>query len=315
MRKLVVFLIVAGVLLLCIAPFTLMDQFRNFLSQVYDTLTNPSSQQETLKPQLEVSVKENIRYWGTNAASGLPELISDVAFSVLNSGSGPAENVEVITKINGEPTSTLTVALLQPSETYSNSITVNVNYKSAKIVMVNATCSLSSSSKTIIVNANLTRYFNENLCRSFITPEDQNVVELKNQILKDKPLWALNWMALRDWVGNNIQYRSDLEIHGETEYWQFPNETISLRTGDCEDFSILLCSLLRADGWAPDKVYVIVGESNNNYHAWVRITWNDLQYNIEPQGTGFAIAMGDSLSLSGYNAKYYFNDETFGTFE
>jgi hypothetical protein len=122
-------------------------------------------------------------------------------------------------------------------------------------------------------------------------------------------------MALRDWVGNNIQYRSDSEIHGESEFWQFPNETIQLRTGDCEDFSLLLCSLLRADGWSPDNVHVIVGEQNSQYHAWVRVIWNDMQYNIEPQGNGFAMIGGDILTLSGYNAKYYFNDEKFGSFE
>jgi hypothetical protein len=77
----------------------------------------------------------------------------------------------------------------------------------------------------------------------------------------------------------------------------------------------LLCSLLRADGWSPDSVYVIVGEQNNQYHAWVKVIWNDIQYNIEPQGNGFAIAVGDILTLSGHNAKYYFNDEKFGSFE
>jgi len=41
-----------------------------------------------------------------------------------------------------------------------------------------------------------------------------------------------------------------------------------------------------------------------------KVIWSDIQYNIEPQGNGFAIAIRDILSLSGYNAKYSFNDET-----
>jgi transglutaminase-like putative cysteine protease len=183
------------------------------------------------------------------------------------------------------------------------------------MVTVDAACSASSASKTIIVNANFTRLFDENLCRSFITPKDPNVIELKNKILKDKLPGAPDWMAMRDWVGNNIQYKTDSEIHGIAEFWQFPNETMQLKTGDCEDFSMLLCSLLRADGWAPDKAYVIVGEKNNQYHGWVRVLWNGVQYNIEPQGNGFAIALGDVLSLSGYTAKYYFNDVNFGRFQ
>jgi hypothetical protein len=292
-----------------------MDQLRSFLSQTYDKLTNRNAQQETIKPKLEVNIKENSSYWGTNVASNLPELFSDLAVSVSNSGNGSAENVKITTTIDGEHINTTSVALLRASEAYTSSISVSVNYKSSKVVTVDASCSLASATKTVIVNANLTRTFGENSCCSFITPEDKNVVELKNKILKDKTVVTPDWIALRDWVGHNIQYRSDLEIHGEDDFWQFPNETIQLKTGDCEDFSILLCSLFRADGWSPDKTYVIVGEHNNQYHAWVRVIWNDLQYNVEPQGNGFAIAIGDILSLSGYNAKYYFNDEKLGVFE
>jgi predicted transglutaminase-like cysteine proteinase len=315
MKKLLIFLIVFGVLFLCIAPFTLMDQIQRFLPQVYDAITNLGNKQPSNAPKLEVNIKENSNYWETKDTASLPELISEVAISVSNTGSGSAENVKVTTRVDGEPKDTLSIELLQPSETYSNSITVNTRYNSAKIITVDAVSSLSSASKTLIVNANLSRNFNETLFRFFVTPEEKSVVELKNQILNDKMILSANWMALRDWVGTNIQYRSDTEIHGSDDFWQFANETILLRTGDCEDFSILLCSLLRADGWSPDTVYVIVGKQNNQYHAWVRVVWNDIQYNIEPQGNGFSIIMGDILSLSGYNAKYYFNDEKSGTFE
>jgi len=307
----VVFLIIVVVLLFCIAPFTFRDQIRDFIARIQNAARNQNSQQAG--PKLEVNIKETSNYW-ENLASNLPELISNLDVSVTNLGIGSAENVEVTTKIDGANYNIESIALLQPSEAYASSITVKVGYKSAKIVTIVASCPLSSNSKTVIVNANLSRNFDENLCRSFITPEDQNVVELKNKILKDKPVLTVNWMALRDWVGSNIKYRSDSEIHGERDYWQFPNETIQLRTGDCEDFSVLLCSLLRADGWSPDSVYVIVGEQNNQYHAWVKVIWNDIHYNIEPQGSGFAVVGGDILTLSGYNAKYYFNDEKFGSF-
>jgi len=307
----VVFVVVVVILLFCIAPFTFRDQIQDFISRIQNTARNQNSQQGG--PKLEVNVKENSSYW-ENLASDLPQFISNLAASVTNLGNGSAENVEITTKIDGAHYNTESIALLQPSEAYASLITVTVDDKSAKIVTIEASCSLSSNSKTVIVNANLSRKFDEDLCRSFITPDDQNVIELKNEILKDKPVLTSNWIALRDWVGSNIQYRSDSEIHGEREYWQFPNETIPLRTGDCEDFSILLCSLLRADGWSSDSVYVIVGEQNSQYHAWVRVIWNDIQYNIEPQGNGFATFLGDILSLSGYNAKYYFNDEKFGHF-
>jgi hypothetical protein len=166
-----------------------------------------------------------------------------------------------------------------------------------------------------IVDANVSRVFDESLSFSFITPQDPSVVNLKNEILQDTlALLTPDWMALRDWVGNRVQYRTDSEIHGEREYWQFSNETIYLETGDCEDFSILLCSLLRSNGWAADSVYVVIGEQNNQHHAWVRLIWNDMQYNIEPQGSGFEIFLGDMTNLSGYEAIFYFNDQEFGAF-
>ena len=172
-----------------------------------------------------------------------------------------------------------------------------------------------SGSELNLVDASVSRVFNETSCFSFITPNDPSVIDLRDEILKDSiAILTPDWMKFRDWVGSKIEYKSDLEIHDEREYWQFSNETIKLERGDCEDFSILLCSLLRSNGWKTDSVYVVVGEQNNQYHAWVRLIWNDIQYNIEPQGSGFDIFVGDVTYLSGYEAICYFNDKEFGTF-
>ena len=172
-----------------------------------------------------------------------------------------------------------------------------------------------SRSELNLSDVDISRVFNETSCFSFITPDDPSVIGLKNEILQDNiAVLTPDWMKFRDWVGNNIEYRYDYEIHGEREFWQFSNETIQLETGDCEDFSILLCSLLRSNGWETDSVYVVVGEQNDQYHAWVRIVWNDIQYNIEPQGSGFDILIGDVTYLSGFEAICYFNDQEFVTF-
>jgi hypothetical protein len=166
-----------------------------------------------------------------------------------------------------------------------------------------------------LADTNVSRLFNKTSCFSFITPNDPSVIDLRNDIMQDSiAILTPDWMKFRDWVGNRIEYRSDTEIHGEREFWQFSNETIQLETGDCEDFSILLCSLLRSNGWETDSVYVVVGEQNYQYHAWVRLVWNDIQYNIEPQGSGFDMFVGDVTYLSGFEAVCYFNDQEFGTF-
>ena len=164
-------------------------------------------------------------------------------------------------------------------------------------------------------DTNIPRVFNETSCFYFITPEDPSVIRLRDEILQESlAVLTPDWMKFRDWVGNKIDYKHDSEVYGEKEFWQFSNETIQLETGDCEDFSILLCSLLRSNGWETDSVYVIVGEQNNQYHAWVRLFWNNIQYNIEPQGTGFDMVVGDVTYLSGYQAICYFNDQEFGIY-
>jgi len=46
-----------------------------------------------------------------------------------------------------------------------------------------------------------------------------------------------------------IEYKSDEDVHGEDEYWQFPLETLFLSSGDCEDSSILFCAIAERMGY------------------------------------------------------------------
>ena len=96
--------------------------------------------------------------------------------------------------------------------------------------------------------------------KSYIMPECQSVTEALRAILGDPPyeLSQDGFDDIRDWVVDNIDYMYDEERWSE-DYWQTPEETLSYRTGDCEDFSILLCSLLRAYGIDAEQVYVALG--------------------------------------------------------
>jgi hypothetical protein len=172
-----------------------------------------------------------------------------------------------------------------------------------------------SNGEVYFANTSIPRVLNLTSCSAFVTPDDAMVTALRDEILQDSlAVLTPDWMKFRDWVGNRIDYKNDVDVHGEREFWQFPNETIQLETGDCEDFSLLLCSLLRSNGWETDSVYVVVGERADQYHAWVTLFWNDYQYNIEPQGSGFDMIIGDVTYLSGYQAICYFNDQEFGTY-
>ncbi len=111
--------------------------------------------------------------------------------------------------------------------------------------------------------------------KSYVTPDCQAVKETLQNILGDPPytLSQRDFDDIRDWVADNIGYKSDGERWGK-DYWQTPEETLTYRTGDCEDFSILLCSLLRAYGIDARRVYVALGvDGEEDGHAFVMEDW------------------------------------------
>jgi predicted transglutaminase-like cysteine proteinase len=111
--------------------------------------------------------------------------------------------------------------------------------------------------------------------KSYITPECSSAKEALRDILGDPPyeLSQAGFDDIRDWVATNIDYMSDEKRWGE-DYWQTPEETLSYRTGDCEDFSILLCSLLRAYGIDAEQVYVALGvDDEEEGHAFLIEDW------------------------------------------
>lgn len=73
------------------------------------------------------------------------------------------------------------------------------------------------------------------------------------------------------WIDKNIDFRSDF-----IDDFQLPETTYRLRTGDCEDFCILLMSVMNAHGSAPELICI---EKNNQWHYIVK--WRDNYY--EPQ--------------------------------
>jgi len=122
----------------------------------------------------------------------------------------------------------------------------------------------------------------------FITPQDQAVHDIVYSITggwSNPSDWDEYWTdvkAMYDWVVNNVEYRYDglYPILPDTPYgnldfwdemWQFPNETLSLRKGDCEDMAILLCSMIRCYSNEQYWAEVIIIYSSTSGHAAVQI--------------------------------------------
>jgi hypothetical protein len=57
------------------------------------------------------------------------------------------------------------------------------------------------------------------------------------------------------WMRRNITYKRD-----DVDYWQSPEETLSLKTGDCEDYAILGRAILIAAGFDSSTIWVLMGK-------------------------------------------------------
>jgi predicted transglutaminase-like cysteine proteinase len=164
--------------------------------------------------------------------------------------------------------------------------------------------------------------------KSYITPECSSVKEALRAILSDPPyeLSQAGFDDIRDWVAINIDYMSDEKRWGE-DYWQTPEETLSYRTGDCEDYSILLCSLLRSYGIDAEQVYVALGvDDEEDGHAFLLEDWyRDGEWRrVESQATAQPSSWHSWLGLStldsrldeyeitaAFNDLCYYDDESF----
>ncbi|MFZ7137763.1 MAG: transglutaminase domain-containing protein [archaeon] len=264
----------------------------------------------TYEPVLSVQGYEVSGSW-TRSASSFPEYRSTINCIISNTGNAVAENVNFEIRVDGNLVVTQLYESVpaQGSESYVNAVTTS--YDSSRTIEVKTWCSESSDVYTFYVEHDFPRYWSQDpdILKLFIMPNEFSVAYRENQIVENKFFITANWMAIRDWVGNSIEYVTDGAGHGERDYWQFPSETMNRGTGDCEDFSILLCSLLRANDWAPNEVYVVIGTTGDSCHAWVKIDMGILGwYHLEPQAGSWGLIGDIGLWLRGYDDVYQFND-------
>lgn len=88
--------------------------------------------------------------------------------------------------------------------------------------------------------------------QDFVQPGNPDVLAIFSQ-------YGPNYWSLYDFVCRNIDYRRDIG-----EFWQTPSETLASKLGDCEDTSLVLCSLLRN----AINAHVALGSFQGYGHAW-----------------------------------------------
>lgn len=82
------------------------------------------------------------------------------------------------------------------------------------------------------------------------------------------------------WLWNNIFYRSDKKIYGINDYWQTPEETLKLGTGDCEDYAILSQFILKKLGYKEVYIIVIAEKKKKSTHAVCVFKEHDKTYSV-----------------------------------
>lgn len=213
--------------------------------------------------------------WIRDGTTDLPDYESTVSYSISNFGNRDATSVTISISIDGSQYSTNVIPLIAASDSYSSSFSYSTPYDQTNNVLIQAVCQDSADSSSLAIGSNFPRSMPQNpgVLKLYITPKESSIVNMKNSIVNSKFFLTPDWIAIRDWVGGNIHYEFDSVSHGQDDYWQLPKETLALRTGDCEDSAILLATLLRADGMSASDVYVFVGKSGENGHAWVSFKW------------------------------------------
>jgi hypothetical protein len=131
-------------------------------------------------------------------------------------------------------------------------------------------------------------WLDPNVTTYYVTPEDPNVIK---KVYDTTGGWTNSsdfneyWddvKAMYVWIRNNIHYRYDVlypflpydpsqPVQFYQDMWQFPNETLALQSGDCEDQAILLCSMIRCYNQMRYWAECIWIESSTSGHVAVQI--------------------------------------------
>ena len=76
-------------------------------------------------------------------------------------------------------------------------------------------------------------------------------------------------------VQDYIKYVGDMDSRKQNEFWQYPEDTLSRRTGDCEDGAILMKSLTLCAGVPDWKVKIVAGNVKGGGHAYCTFIRDD----------------------------------------
>lgn len=159
--------------------------------------------------------------------------------------------------------------------------------------------------------------------RVLITLDDPVVIAKVKEVTRLSRTTEEKQQAIFEYVRKEIEYMYEGNpkkwsyphsfLQFKSDFWQLPRETIEWGTGDCEDRSILLCTMMRIAGVPADNVRVVFGTVQGSLgHAWIEFKKGDEWYALESTCPGC-----NYITRSVYYQYYYpdvwgwFNDKEY----
>lgn len=105
--------------------------------------------------------------------------------------------------------------------------------------------------------------------QKFINTCNAHMSEIKGEPSRVGDLGSYNLenpKKISGWLTTNIAYKTDQKVHDKNDYWQSPEETIMLESGDCEDFAFLAQAFLNEIGIS-STVVMIGHKTDRKGHA------------------------------------------------
>ena len=107
---------------------------------------------------------------------------------------------------------------------------------------------------------------------------------------------------VNDKVNKTFNYQIDAVTWGETDYWETPEEAVSVMTIDCEGYSIFKLFLLMAAGADIENPGLTVGQivSTKEFHAILLVTADSHIYVLDNRSN----VVKNTLTFSDFKPKY-----------
>jgi len=106
---------------------------------------------------------------------------------------------------------------------------------------------------------------------AFLLPFTLKIRPIRDYRFNDDSILVESIEDVQTWCYHNIEYRYDIDVWGKREYWQLPEETYVMGTGDCEDYAIMFMYLCKTKLGITPKMVTARNKKSKVYHAMVKI--------------------------------------------